>query len=255
MKSKIILLSGEKVFSRFLYNGLKNEFDIHAIIFEEPEDPKTIYERRKKKIGVIKAYGQSLFDKYIINRLVSSSKDRLREIVKQNNLDASKIPDEKIKLVRSVNDPETISLIQSLDPQIIIVNNTRILQKDILNSVSGYFINIHSGILPEYRGYSGGYWALVNNDKKNCGSTIHFVDEGIDTGSIICQGLIEVGKNDNYFTYAFLHLAKEIELLKKAIADITNNNFTITENNKKGKLRHGPTIWGYLFNRIVKNVK
>jgi formyltetrahydrofolate hydrolase len=166
MNPRIIILSGEKIFARFIYNGLKNQFDIHTVIFEDSEDPKIVYERRKKKVGFIKAYGQSLFDKYIIKRLIKSSKDRLKEIVQKNKLDATKIPEEKIKLVRSVNDAETISLIQSIDPEIIIVNNTKILKSELLNSVNGHFINIHSGILPEYRGYSGGYWALVNNDKK-----------------------------------------------------------------------------------------
>jgi len=255
MKPRIILLSGEKLFTKFIYNGLKDTFNIDTVIFEESEDPKIVYERRKKKVGFIKAYGQSLFDKYAIKRLIRSSKDRLKEIVKINKLDASKIPEEKIKLVRSVNDVDTISLIRSIDPEIIIVNNTRILKKDLLNSVKGHFINIHSGMLPEYRGYSGGYWALVNKDKQKCGSTIHFVDEGIDTGSIICQGVIDVVSEDNYFTYSFLHLAKEIELLKKAISDISNNNFEKIKSGKKEKLRHGPTLWGYLFNRIVKNVK
>lgn len=255
MNPRIILLSGEKLFTKFIYNGLKDSFDIHSVIFEDSEDPKIVYKKRKQKVGFIKAYGQYLFDKYIIRQLIRSSKDRLKEIVNKYKLDASKIPEEKIKLVRSVNDADTISLIKSIDPEIIIVNNTRILKKDILQSVKGHFINIHSGILPEYRGYSGGYGALVNNDKKNCGSTIHFVDEGIDTGSIICQGQIDVETEDNYFTYSFLHLAKEIELLKNAITDISNNSIVKIKSGKKGKIRHGPTIWEYLFYRIIKNVK
>lgn len=254
MNPKIVLLSGEKIFAKYLYNGLSS-FNIHTVIFEESENAGIIYKKRIKKIGRFNVWGQRLFDKFVMKRLIRSSKHRIQKIVKNHNLDNSKIPISKIKNVKSVNDTETISLIRSIDPEIIIVNSTRILSNDLLTSVNSHFINIHSGILPGYRGYSGGYWALVNNDKKNFGSTIHFIDKGIDTGSILCQGLIDIEKEDNYFTYAFLHLAKEIELLKKAIIKICNNDFEIIKNSKKGKLRYGPSIWEYLFYRIAKKVK
>jgi len=255
MKPKIILLSGEKHFIKYIYNGLKSTFEIDAVIFEERENTEFIYKRRAKRIGIINVWGQKLFDKFIINRLLKSSVPRIKEIKKKYKLDSSKIPDEKKILVKSVNDADTIKLIQSINPDIVIVNATRILKADILKSITGHFINIHSGILPKYRGYSGGYWALVHNDKKNCGSTIHFVIDKIDKGSILCQGTIDIEPADNYLTYAFIHVAKEIELLKRAIVKIINNELELTKNETSYKLRYGPTIWGYLFNRIIKNVK
>ncbi len=96
---------------------------------------------------------------------------------------------------------------------------------------------------------------MVNNDKINCGSTIHFIDDKIDMGSIICQEAINIEVNDNYLTYAFLHVAKEIELLNRAIYQIINNDFKLIENGTSSKLRYGPTIWGYLFNSTVRNIK
>jgi folate-dependent phosphoribosylglycinamide formyltransferase PurN len=255
MKHKIILLSGEKQFIKYIYNGLKNTFEIEAVIFEEAESLDIIYKRRIKRVGVVEVFGQKLFDKFIINRLLVSSVPRIKEIIQYFKLDSSKIPEEKKILVNSVNDVDTIKIIQGISPDIVIVNATRILKSNLIRSITGHFINIHSGILPKYRGYSGGYWALVNNDKKNCGSTIHFIDEKIDMGSIICQETINIKSNDNYLTYAFLHVAKEIELLKKAIFLIVNNEFKLTKNKNFYKLRYGPTIWGYLFYRIVKNIK
>ena len=255
MKPKIILLSGEKQFVRYIYNGLKKEFEIDKVIFEEGESAETIYKRRIKRIGIIKVIGQKLFDKFIIKHLLKSSKPRIQEIIKIFQLNSTQIPEEKKILVKSVNDLSTIALIQSIDPDIIIVNCTRILKAELLNSIKGHFINIHSGILPKYRGYSGGYWALVNNDKSNCGSTIHFIDEKIDMGSTICQELIEVEPDDNYLTYAFLHVAKEIEILKQAIVKICNKDYKQIKNDNPAKLRYGPTIWTYLYYRIVKNVK
>ncbi|MEO6329204.1 MAG: formyl transferase [Ginsengibacter sp.] len=255
MKPKIIFLSGEKQFIKYIYNGIKKTFEIEAVIFEERESADNIYKRRVKKIGIVKVWGQKLFDRFIINRLLKSSIPRIKEIIKKFKLDSSKIPEEKKIFVKSVNDVDTITLIQSINPDIVIVNATRILKNDLLKSIPGHFINIHSGMLPKYRGYSGGYWALVNNDKINCGSTIHFVNDKIDKGSILCQEAIDIEPADNYFTYAFIHTAKEIDLLKKAIFLIDNNGFKLIRTETSYKLRYGPTIWGYLFYRIVKNIK
>jgi methionyl-tRNA formyltransferase len=46
---------------------------------------------------------------------------------------------------------------------------------------------VHAGITPRYRGTHGGYWVLLNNDPGHCGVTIHLVDPGIDTGSIVAR--------------------------------------------------------------------
>lgn len=255
MSPKIVLLSGEQQFIRFIYNGLKEVADIKAVIFEEGENPETLYKRRVKKIGSLKVWGQKLFDKYIPQRLLKSSLPRIQQIIKQHKLDSSKIPEEKKIFVKSVNETATFDTIKSINPDIVIVNATRILKVGLIKSIPGHFINIHSGILPKYRGYSGGYWALVNNDKKNFGSTIHFIDDKVDTGSIICQNTIEIGNSDNYTTYGFLHVAKEIELLKKAISQISRKDYKLIKNESNYEVRYGPTLWGYLFNRWMKNIK
>jgi folate-dependent phosphoribosylglycinamide formyltransferase PurN len=62
------------------------------------------------------------------------------------------------------------------------------------SSINSKFVNIHVGITPKYRGVHGTYWALVNNDVENSGVTVHFVDEGIDTGNIINQAIVVPSK-------------------------------------------------------------
>jgi folate-dependent phosphoribosylglycinamide formyltransferase PurN len=72
--------------------------------------------------------------------------------------------------------------LKAINPDLVIVNGTRIISKKVLSSINSKFVNIHVGITPKYRGVHGTYWALVNNDVENSGVTVHFVDEGIDTG-------------------------------------------------------------------------
>jgi folate-dependent phosphoribosylglycinamide formyltransferase PurN len=253
---KIILLSGKGKLEDFFYNALNESFGIEKVIVEEANASRKLLRRRIKKLGVANVFGQFLFSSFVSPILAISSSKRIRQIIRENLLSSSPIPLEKKILVKSVNEESTIELIQSMAPDLIIVNSTRIIKKKLIDSVNCLFLNIHCGITPMYKGYSGGYWALVNKDKEHCGSTIHILDEGIDTGPIVQQGTIAVSKNDNYATYDFLHLATEINLLKSSIQDaITGNIRSIPTNGKNSERYYGPTIWGYFYNRLVKKVK
>ena len=57
-----------------------------------------------------------------------------------------------------------------------------------------YFVNIHNGPLPKYRGVNPINWALKNNENSH-GVTLHHIDEGIDTGDIIDQEIFSIDSN------------------------------------------------------------
>jgi len=56
-------------------------------------------------------------------------------------------------------------------------------------------LNVHAGLLPEYRGANVINWALVNGERKS-GVTIHHLDAGIDTGDLVLQRPIEIQFED-----------------------------------------------------------
>src|SRR5690606_4856447 len=115
------------------------------------------------------------------------------------------------------------------------------ISKKILQGVNAVFINIHSGITPNYRGDHGGYWALANNDNENCGVTVFIANEGIDTGNILYQGLIQPTTKDNFVTYPYLQLGEGIGLLKKAVNDALTNKLRPIE--KRGhRASYGTTL-------------
>jgi len=60
-------------------------------------------------------------------------------------------------------------------------------------------INCHAGKLPWYRGRNILNWALIN-DESEFGITVHYVDDGIDTGDIILQNCYPITDEDNYAT-------------------------------------------------------
>ncbi len=61
---------------------------------------------------------------------------------------------------------------------------TSIIQSEILKN-AGIVLNIHGGYLPDYRGSHCIFFALYQGNFDKIGSTIHFINSGIDTGDII----------------------------------------------------------------------
>lgn len=241
--------------TNILFHSLKNDFEIETVILEKPVAASELLKKRIKKLGWWKVAGQLLFQLSIAKILKRTSRKRKEEILKEYGLENTIVPENKIMKVASVNSSECIEALQKVKPELIIVCGTRIISKSVLESLPVKFMNIHAGITPKYRNVHGGYWALVNNDMENCGVTVHLVDEGIDTGTIIYQQKIPVTKRDNFATYPVLQLAEGIIYLKRAINDFFENKLILQKNNLESRLWYHPTIWQYIFYRIVYNKK
>jgi folate-dependent phosphoribosylglycinamide formyltransferase PurN len=253
---KIVILAGKGLSTDIVFNSLDKNFGVALVIIEEKEDLKTFINRRIKKLGYLTVFGQILFQILIAKPLDFLSKKRKKEIIDENLMEFREIPQEKIRAVTSINSASAITLLKEIKPDLIIVNGTRIISKKVLASVSCKFINTHAGITPKYRGVHGTYWALVNNDIENSGVTVHFVDEGIDTGNIIYQSSVVPAKRDNFSTYPLLQLAEGLKLLNKAIKDYFEERIQIQpKKDVESILWYHPTIWKYLYFRIFKGVK
>lgn len=86
-----------------------------------------------------------------------------------------------------LDEPQLIKKIQDLnvDAAVVCSFNYKI-PRVLLNSVRDGFINVHPSMLPKYRG-GNPYSRVIMNGETETGVTIHFMDEGFDTGDIIAQ--------------------------------------------------------------------
>ena len=75
----------------------------------------------------------------------------------------------------------------------------QIFRSRIINLPRLKTINCHAGKLPFYRGRNILNWALIN-DEREFGITVHYIDEGIDTGDIILQRTFPITDEDDYGT-------------------------------------------------------
>lgn len=95
-----------------------------------------------------------------------------------------------------MRDGEAMGYIRDLDPELIVVAAYgRILPDDILDYPVHGCINVHSSLLPRYRGAAPINWAILNGDKTTGVTIMHMAAE-LDAGDIILQGETDIGPDE-----------------------------------------------------------
>jgi len=102
----------------------------------------------------------------------------------------------------------------------------RILSAEFVRRYSMRIINIHPALLPSFPGLHAQKKA-VEYGVKISGCTVHFVDEGIDTGPILLQMPVPVLDSDTEYELADRILAAEHELYPKAIRLFSKGTITV----------------------------
>ena len=95
----------------------------------------------------------------------------------------------------------------------------RILKKPMLNAFREKIVNIHPSLLPAFPGLKAQRQALQYGVKFT-GCTVHFVDEGVDTGPIISQRVVAVKQNDTESSLAKRILKEEHDLYWQSLKKI-----------------------------------
>ena len=92
----------------------------------------------------------------------------------------------------------------------------RILSPEFVKLFKGRIMNIHPAILPSFLGLHSQRQA-VEYGVKYSGCTVHFADEGVDTGPIILQAVVKVRNDDTEETLSKRILAKEHKIYPEAV--------------------------------------
>lgn len=128
---------------------------------------------------------------------------------------------------KNINDQNFLNKIKSLNLDLIVcVNFDQILKKDIINLPTIGCINTHASLLPKYRGRAPLNWAMINGEKYS-GVTVHFIDEGIDTGDILLQEKIKI--DEDYYISDLLNKVKNIypKIVLNAIRTLESRNLNL----------------------------
>lgn len=122
--------------------------------------------------------------------------------------------------VPDINAPAVVEAVRALSPEALCVFGSSILRRPLIEIPRLGVLNMHTGLLPQYRGAKSEFWALANSDFANVGVTVHLIDEGVDTGQILQQTTLAVEPTDNDRTLRCRNIVAGTELMLAALAHL-----------------------------------
>ncbi len=172
--------------------------------------------------SVIDHIGNGCLDKARIVQVISSNRGAyaLERAAKAGIpgicVDREQFPDEKERnglILQKLREADT--------DLIVLAGYMSILNSELIDAYRNRIINIHPALIPKYcgKGFYGKrvHRAVLEGGEKESGATVHFVDEGVDTGKIILQEKVPVEPGDTVDTLAARVLTVEHRILPQAI--------------------------------------
>ena len=117
--------------------------------------------------------------------------------------------------------------ITSKNSLICLAGFMRILSPKFIKKYKNCILNIHPAILPAFPGLDAQKQA-IDYGVKYSGCTVHFVDDGIDTGPILVQSMIQIKNDDTEETLSKRILTKEHKAYVKAVKLIAEKKINVT---------------------------
>ena len=125
MNKKIVLLCTDCYSTTALYNYITKEYPIDSVIIEQPLRGVALAKRRFRRLGFFRVCGQIAFSLMVVPIVSWFGKKRVKEIQQVYGFDQTNIPEQKTTRFDTVNDEDCITLLEKINPGIVLVNGTR----------------------------------------------------------------------------------------------------------------------------------
>lgn len=150
----------------------------------------------------------------------------LQRIAEENNIEFIRLKNVNDELIQQ-------KIIASKADLIISVHLRKVLKKETFTLAKKGAINVHPSLLPKYRGLSPQHQVLIHGEKESA-VTIHFIEEGIDTGDIITQQKFEIKPTDYIKDIQFKMLAIYKTIMVDAVKLLQDERFVPTKQQTAG---------------------
>lgn len=141
-----------------------------------------------------------------------------------------------------LRDPEFISELERLNPDLMIVVAFRMLPEIVWKIPRIGTFNLHSSLLPDYRGAAPINWAVINGEEQT-GVTTFFIDHKIDTGNILLQRETKIPED---WTAGDLHdhlMMVGAELVLETVEQLAGGNISPKPQENTRAVHHAPKIF------------
>lgn len=142
--------------------------------------------------------------------------------------------------------------LKELAPDVIINQSQFIIKKELLSVASLGMLNRHNALLPKNRGRLTPFWVLYKGEEET-GVSIHFVDEGIDSGPIVVQKRFAVEKGETFASLAHKNYIHATKAMLEALDKLERGDTDYLPNfDSEATYNTVPTLaqaWNYRFKR------
>lgn len=136
---------------------------------------------------------------------------------------------------KKINSEEVYEEVKIVEPDLCVISHfERLIKEPILSVPKMGFVNLHPSLLPDYRGMAPQHWPIINGEKE-AGITVHYVDEGTDTGDIIVQRRFVLTDDMYVSDLQKVWMEHYKTIMVEAIDNIINGNPTIVQRHLPGR--------------------
>ena len=186
------------------------------------------------KIGVLISGGGTNLQAIIDGCENKSINGEVRVVIsnKEEAYGLERARNHKITAICEKDENKIIEILKENEVELVILAGyLKIVSPKLVDEYRNKIINIHPSLIPSFcgKGYYGEkvHQGVIDYGAKVTGATVHFVDEGADTGPIIMQKIVEVKQDDDAKKLAERVLEVEHEILTKSISMFCENKLTV----------------------------
>jgi len=230
---RIVILTSESPGNIWLVNRILSEREVAGIVVERRPLALAQREKIERRRRLVRRYGlgrtlnKLLYNKLRMLMLAPHEAREIREHFFPGGVAVDYQCAVPTEVVASVNDEACKSFIRKLAPDLLAVCGTGVVKPEVFGLAPQGAINIHTGITPEYKSADPVFWALFRGEPEKVGVTVHFVDEGIDTGPIIFQQRVPVFGSDSLAAIGSRCIRHGAELYLRALRAIEDGSVRI----------------------------
>ena len=171
----------------------------------------------------------------IIDETKSGAINGTVKLVISNKEDAYGLERARLSGIKAVYETDEDKIIELLKENnidlIVLAGYLKIITPKFVDEFRNKIINIHPSLIPSFcgKGYYGEkvHQGVIDYGAKVTGATVHFVDEGADTGAIIMQETVNVEQDDDAKSLAKRVIEVEHRILKESIRLFCENKLSI----------------------------
>ncbi|MCC6245613.1 MAG: hypothetical protein IT353_22470 [Gemmatimonadaceae bacterium] len=195
---KVILIADDSSANRWLVQELASRGLVHSVVRPDWSiaRPPELTPARHARVGIVTKVLRRIRARYFLP-IDASAHERLAQLLAcEPN---ATIPVHVVP-AWSMNGAETEALLRREAPDIVLVSGAPMLRPNLYEIARLGTINLHFGISPAYRGMHTLVVPWWRGDSANLGATVHFIDDGIDTGPVLLRVYPRIEATDDAVT-------------------------------------------------------